>query len=213
MIEILIDWVKAVITALGYPGLALVMFLENVFPPIPSEIILPLAGSLTVNGPFNLIGVILAGTVGSTAGAWLFYSLGRWYDEQRLRALVRNYGKWFALSEDDLGRTFDWFRRYGEWTVFFARMVPIVRSLISIPAGMAHMNGLRFTLYSALGTAAWNLALAVAGRMLGHGWPLVSSFIDRFQNFTAVMITVLLVAFFASRLVQRWSEKQTDKSR
>lgn len=204
MIETLTEWVKNLITALGYPGLALVMFLENVFPPIPSEIVLPLAGSLTLDGTFSLLGVTLVGMAGSVAGAWVFYGVGRWYDERRLRILVRKYGKWFLLKEDDLNRAVDWFHRYGELTVFFGRMVPIVRSLISIPAGVAHMNALRFTLYTALGTAAWTLALALAGRLLGQGWGLVSSFVERFQSLTIVMIATMLLAFFASRLLRRW---------
>lgn len=200
MFEILTEWVKTLITALGYPGLAMVMFLENVFPPIPSEIVLPLAGSLTIDGPFTLLGVTLAGSAGSIAGAWVFYGLGRWYDEQRIRVLVRNYGKWFLLKEEDLDRAVSWFRRYGELAVFFGRMVPIVRSLISIPAGMAHVSALKFTLYTALGTTAWNLALALAGRLLGQGWALVSDFVERFQNFIIVIIAVALLAFITSRL-------------
>lgn len=203
MIEMLTDWAVSLMTALGYPGLFVVMLLENVFPPIPSEIILPLAGSLTIGGSFSLLGVTLVGAAGSVAGAWFFYGLGRIFDERRLRVLVRSYGKWFLLTENDLDRTLDWFQRYGEWTVFFGRMVPIVRSLISLPAGMARMNGVKFTLFTALGTALWSLALALAGRLLGEGWRLVSDFIERFQGFTLAMIVGLTVAFLAMRLTQR----------
>lgn len=203
MLETLTEWVVTLMTALGYPGLALVMFLENVFPPIPSEIVLPLAGSLTIHGPFTLVNVVLTSTVGSVAGAWFFYGLGRLFDEERIRRLLIRYGKWFLLREDDLNRVLNWFHRYGEWAVFFGRMVPIVRSLISIPAGMARMNALKFSLYTALGTALWNLALAMAGRILGQGWMLVSDYVERFQGFTITIIVVLLAAFILTRLSQR----------
>jgi membrane protein DedA with SNARE-associated domain len=211
MIDFLTKWVIDLMTALGYPGLALVMFLENVFPPIPSEIVLPLAGSLTIDGPFDLVGITLVGTLGSLAGGWFFYGLGHWYDETFIRGLVRKYGKWILLKEDDLNRALDWFHRYGDWVVFFGRMVPIVRSLISIPAGMAHMNVLKFTLYTALGTAIWNLTLALAGRLLGQGWRAVSEVIERFQGFTIALIVALISAFLISRLAQFVIKQTTNR--
>lgn len=133
----------------------------------------------------------------------MFYGFGRWYDEQRLRVLVRKYGKWLLLQESDLNRASEWFLHYGELAVFFGRMVPIVRNLISVPAGMAHMNGLRFTFYTALGAAAWNLVLAMAGRLLGQGWALVSDLVERFQNLTIMMAVIALGAFLARRLFQQ----------
>lgn len=203
MLESVKAWAEWLMTALGYPGLALVMFLENVFPPIPSEVILPLAGSLTVGGPFTLPGVALAGVCGSVAGAWVFYLAGRWLDESRLRRLLRRHGKWLLLRESDLDRALDWFRRYGECVVFFGRMVPVVRSLISVPAGIACMDPFRFTLYTTLGTAGWSLALALAGRLLGQGWSLVSDLVGRFQDLTVAAIILSVMGLFLVRFGQQ----------
>ena len=131
------EWALGIISSLGYPGLGFIMFLENVFPPIPSEIVLPLAGWLTLgeNAQFTLLGVTIVGAIGSVAGAFFFYGLGRWFDESRVRYLLQRFGKWFMLSENDLDTALDWFARFDEYVIFFGRMVPIVRSLISVPAG------------------------------------------------------------------------------
>jgi len=197
-------WVLGLISTLGYPGLGLVMFLENVFPPIPSELVLPLAGWLTVgeNARFSLLGVTLVGACGSVAGAYVFYGIGRWFEERRVRFLLQRFGKWLMLSENDLDVSLAWFGKYGEYVVFFGRMVPIVRSLISVPAGLAKMNIPRFTLYTALGTALWSFVLAFAGRLLGESWPIVSDIIDQYQNVVIVLGILAVVGFFGYRLWQ-----------
>ncbi len=195
-------WVQGVIRSLGYPGLGIVMFLENVFPPIPSEIVLPMAGWLTLGdeAPFTITGVTVVGAIGSVAGAYFFYGLGRWFDERRVRYLLRRFGKWLMLSEHDLDVSLAWFQRYGEYVIFFGRMVPIVRSLISVPAGLARMNIPRFTLYTAVGTALWSFILAFAGRMLGESWPLVAEFIDRYENVVLIASALAVIGFFGHRL-------------
>ena len=132
---------------MGYPGLSLVMFLENVFPPIPSEIVLPLAGTLTVSSDpeiapqFNIVSVILWATLGSFLGAWIWYWVGYLISEDRVRKLLQKIGKFIMITEKDLDTALDWFGKYGEWCVFFGRMVPIIRTLISVPAGLAKMQG------------------------------------------------------------------------
>jgi membrane protein DedA with SNARE-associated domain len=179
------------------------MFLENVFPPIPSEIVLPLAGSLTLEGDFTLLGVTLVGALGSVAGAYFFYGLGRWFDETRVRYLLQRFGKWFMLSVEDLDRALEWFDRFGEYVIFFGRMVPIVRSLISVPAGLAHMNLVRFSVYTAIGTALWSFVLAFAGRLLGQQWELVTTFVSQYEHFVLIAGALAVVGFFAYRLIQR----------
>jgi membrane protein DedA with SNARE-associated domain len=196
-------WALAVITSLGYPGLLGLAFLETVFPPIPSEIVFPMAGSLTLVDAFNLPGVVLAGTAGALAGAWVLYGLGRALGEDGLRPLVRRYGKWLLLTEDDLDRALEWFNRYGEAMVFFARMVPTARSLISIPAGLVGMNPLRFTLYTAMGTALWISVLAYAGRILGQNWQFVSEFITQYQYVLLVLLGIAVAVFVVTRLRKR----------
>ncbi len=199
------EWALSLIRTLGYPGLGLVMFLENVFPPIPSEIVLPLAGWLTVgeNAKFTLLGVTLVGAIGSVGGAFFFYGLGYWFDERRVRSLLQRFGKWFMLSESDLDTALAWFTRFGEYVIFFGRMVPIVRSLISVPAGLAKMNIPRFAFYTALGTALWSFLLAFAGRLLGESWPIVSDFINRYEHAVYILCAVAIVGFFGHRLWQR----------
>ncbi len=197
------DWAQSVISTLGYPGLGFIMFLENVFPPIPSEIVLPLAGSLTLDGTFNLIGVTLVGAFGSVLGAYFFYGLGKWFDERRVRVLIQHYGRWFMLTEEDLDRALEWFGRYGEYVIFFGRMVPIVRSLISVPAGLASMNLMRFSMYTAVGTALWSFILAFAGRLLGQSWPQVTAFMENYEHLVLIAFALLVAMFVLNRLWRR----------
>jgi membrane protein DedA with SNARE-associated domain len=202
-------WAQSIIRTLGYPGLGLIMFLENVFPPIPSELVLPLAGWLTLedNARFSLLGVTVVGAIGSVAGAFFFYGLGKWFDEKRVRYLLQRFGKWFLLSEDDFDVALKWFDRYDEYVIFFGRMVPIVRSLISVPAGLANMHIGKFTLYTAVGTALWSFLLAFAGRTLGENWSMVADFIDRYETFVLIVGALAVVVFFANRLLKMRKQK------
>lgn len=192
-------WAESVISSLGYPGLTLVMFLENIFPPIPSEIVLPLAGSLTLTGRFSILGVVLWGMVGSVAGALVFYALGKLLGEERVRWLIDKFGKYLTISNEDFDRSLRWFDRYGDWVIFFGRMVPIVRSLISIPAGLASMNMVKFLFFTVLGTSLWNFVLSFAGRLLGASWPVVAEWIGVYQNVVIVVGGIAVVLFIAVR--------------
>lgn len=203
ILDILIEWAQSVISTAGYYGLVLVMFLENIFPPIPSEAILPLAGSLVPEGRFTLAGVTVMGTIGSVGGAAVFYAMGHMFGEARVRELLRRYGKWFMLSEADFDKALNWFNRYGEGVVFFGRMVPIVRSLVSVPAGIAGMNMLRFVIYTAIGTALWSFLLALAGYLLGQSWPVITEWLDRYEKVVLALGVLIVVAFIAKRLWSR----------
>ncbi len=205
ILNLISEWAKGLISTLGYPGLGFVMFLENVFPPIPSELVLPFAGWLTLgeNPIFTLPGVTLVGAIGSVVGAFFFYGLGRWFDERRVRYLLQRFGKWFMLSESDLDTALAWFERFGEYVIFFGRMVPIVRSLISVPAGLAKMNVPRFAFYTALGTALWSFLLALAGRLLGESWLMVTDIINQYEHVVYVLCAVAIVGFFGYRFWQR----------
>ncbi len=207
------EWALEIIKTLGYPGLGFIMFLENVFPPIPSEAVLPLAGWLTLgeNATFTLLGVTIVGAIGSVAGAFFFYGIGRWFDESRVRYLLQRFGKWFMLSESDLDTALAWFKKYGEYVIFFGRMVPIVRSLISVPAGLAKMNIPRFTFYTALGTASWSFALAFAGRLLGESWPVVSDVINQYEHVVYALGIITVVGFFGYRFWQRRKKAVSDQ--
>jgi membrane protein DedA with SNARE-associated domain len=203
LIDTVVTWAQSVVSTMGYPGLIIVMFLENIFPPIPSEVILPLAGSLALEGRFTLFGVTVVGSLGSMAGALVFYGLGYLFGEDRVRVLMRRYGRWLMLSEEDFDRALAWFDRYGEKVIFFGRMVPIVRSLISIPAGIAEMHLGFFGAYTAVGTALWSFLLAFAGYLLGRSWVLVSEWVSRYEKATLVIGVVVVIAFLGSRFLSR----------
>ena len=200
-------WAESVIGTMGYPGLTLIMFLENVFPPIPSEIVLPLAGSLTITGRFTILWVVFWGMVGSLLGALFFYALGMWLGEERVRWIIEKYGKWAMLSTDDFDKAVDWFDRFGDLVIFFGRMVPVVRSLVSIPAGMAKMNMVKFVLYTIVGTSLWNFLLAIAGRLLGSSWPVVADWIGVYQNVVFALSGAAVAAFIGLRLWRRRQKK------
>jgi membrane protein DedA with SNARE-associated domain len=196
-------WVENIISTMGYPGLYLVMFLENVFPPIPSEVVLPLAGSLTLSGKFSIPMITIIGMLGSLTGAFLFYGLGKWLGEPRVRQLMAKFGKYALLSTDDLDRSLEWFDKYDDWVIFFSRMVPIVRSLISIPAGIASMSFAKFSFYTILGTALWSFVLSFGGRLLGEQWPLIADFINTYQNVVLVLVVIAVFVFIGYRLVKK----------
>jgi membrane protein DedA with SNARE-associated domain len=200
-------WVENIIGTMGYPGLYLVMFLENVFPPIPSEVVLPLAGSLSLTGKFSIPLITIVGMLGSLSGAFLFYVLGKWLGEPRVRQLMAKFGKYALLSTDDLDRSLEWFDKYDDWVIFFSRMVPIVRSLISIPAGIASMNFVKFSFYTVLGTALWSFLLSFGGRLLGEQWPLIADFINTYQNVVLVLVALGVIIFIVYRLIRRSKTK------
>lgn len=200
----MVNWVTELVMDLGYAGLALLMFIENVFPPIPSEIIMPLAGFLVSEGKLSLPGVVLAGTLGSVAGALVFYLVGRQFHQERLQSWVGRRGRWLLLTVRDVEKAYGWFDRHGYKAVFLGRLVPGVRSLISLPAGSAHMNLLPFVLYTALGAATWSAVLAYGGMVLGEQYERLSRLI---QQATTVVIVLLLLAA-ARWILRRWRKRR-----
>lgn len=165
------NWVEQWVRSMGYIGLALLTFIENVFPPIPSEVIIPLGGYLTTQqNNMHLAGVILAGIVGSVVGAVVLYYLGHYFHADRLRSWAEKHGKWILLDPEDIDKAERWFENHGSWAVFLCRMIPGVRSLISVPAGSSGMHMPTFLVYTTLGTAIWTAALAYAGSVLGQNY-------------------------------------------
>lgn len=168
-------WIQQTMSALGYPGIVFLMFLENVFPPIPSELIMPLAGFTTSQGQLSFVWVVFAGALGSLIGQLPLYYLGRWVGEDKLVVWADRYGKWLTVTGADVKKADDWFDRHGQKAVFFARLIPGIRSLISIPAGISGMSLPTFLLYSALGTSLWALILAYLGRLLSDNYDAVDT--------------------------------------
>ena len=191
------------VTTLGYPGVALLMFLENVFPPIPSELIMPLAGFSAASGNLSFIGVFVAGALGSLLGQAPLYYLGRWAHEDRLVSWADRYGKWLTLSGKDSKKADDWFGTHGHKAVFLARLVPGLRSLISIPAGMSEMPLTTFWLYSALGTALWTLLLTALGGILGQNYGLVETYLGPVSFIVLGGLAVFAVVWILRRRAQR----------
>ncbi|MDP9373021.1 MAG: DedA family protein [Chloroflexota bacterium] len=203
LIHKLADWAVEIVDALGYVGVFLLVALENLFPPIPSEIILPLAGFTVGQGRLSFAGVIAASTAGSVIGAWLLYGIGHWFGEARLRRFIRRLGRLPFIDEADLDKTLAWFARHGGTAVLIGRLIPVVRSLISIPAGFARMPPGRFTLYTALGSTAWNGLLISAGWILGENWESVRNYTQYFEYLTVLLIAALILRF----LWRRWSTR------
>lgn len=187
----LTNWVADVIEALGYWGLAFLVALENVFPPIPSEIILPMAGFLTGQGRMNFILALVAATIGSVVGAMALYAAGYYFGERRVRWIVVNWGKWLGFKEEDVDKADDWFDKYGGVAVMLCRVVPIVRSLISIPAGLRKMPLPTFVGFTAIGSLTWNALLIGAGWILGDNWEEVEEYVGYLQY---VVIAAVLAA-------------------
>ncbi|WP_374712250.1 DedA family protein [Symbiobacterium terraclitae] len=196
-------WTTGIMETFGYPGIVLIILIENLFPPIPSEIVLPFAGFMTTQGSLTLFGVLTAATLGSVLGAIALYGVGLWFGRERIYWIVRRFGRWLTISEQDVQRTEEWFERYGTWTVFFCRMVPVMRSLISIPAGLVRMNLGVFILYTAIGSAIWNLLLVGVGAALGAAWPTVSRWVSIYQDAVIAAALLAVAAFLLYRLATR----------
>ncbi|ABX05613.1 MAG TPA: DedA family protein [Herpetosiphon sp.] len=194
--------ITAIITALSYPGIALVMFAENLFPPIPSELVMPFAGFIVGKGEMNLVAVLLAGTIGAVLGALALYYIGMWADETIIRRFIRRYGKFFFISEADIDKTLGFFAKYGEIVVFTGRLIPLVRSLISIPAGMNRMPMGRFLLWTTFGSLIWNGLLTYAGIVLGSQWENVLGLVDRYEKVALGIIALGLIWFVVNRMLK-----------
>lgn len=201
-------WITAIITAIGYPGITFVMFAENLFPPIPSELVMPFAGFLVAQGQFNLVLTILAGTLGSVLGAIALYYIGMLAGEPLVRPFFRRFGKWFLLSEADLDKALGAFTRHGDLIVLGGRVIPIIRSLISLPAGMNRMPMGRFLIFTSLGSLVWTSILTVGGMLLGEAWEEIIGFVEVYQDVVLVVIAVAVVAFVAVRLRGRFGKSR-----
>jgi membrane protein DedA with SNARE-associated domain len=195
----LAEWTTSVVENLGYIGVAALLALENLVPPIPSELILPLAGFLVEQGRFNFPLVVLAATIGADIGALILYALGRSLGADRFRTLAEKIP---LLGGDDIDRARDLFERHGGAAVFFGRLLPGIRSVVSIPAGFEHMPLWQFLAYTTAGSATWNTALITAGWALGTQWQRVNQYAD--------IAGYLLLALLALALLRRaWRKHAT----
>lgn len=192
------EWVLDVIASAGYLGLFALMFLENLFPPIPSEVIMPLAGFLCARGEMNPVAAVLVGTAGSVVGALPWYALGRGFGKDRVMWLSERYGLILTVEPREVETAYEWFQRRGWWAVLFGRLVPAVRTLISVPAGFARMPVLPFLAFTTLGSLVWTALLLGAGYVLEDQYSRVEAYIDPVSK--AVVIGV--VGIYLYRVVR-----------
>lgn len=197
-------WITDFMEQFGYIGIFLMIALENIFPPIPSEVILPFGGFMTTYTSLTVPGVIVAATAGSIVGAIVLYGIGRLLSVERLERIVDRWGGWLRVKPEDIAKANRTFHRYGVWAVFFGRMIPLVRSLISIPAGMAKMNIGLFVWLSVLGTLIWNAILISVGAALGQSWGKVSDVIGAYADVVYIIIAIVIVV----AVVRFWKRRR-----
>lgn len=190
----MVDYVVNFIAQTGYLGVFLLMALENIFPPIPSEIIMPFAGFVVAKGELNLIGVMLAGTAGSVVGALPWYFAGRWLGRERLKRVASHHGRWLTVSADEVDKSVDAFEQHGRKIVLFGRLIPAVRTLISVPAGIARMNLPAFIAYTTAGSLLWTSILAGTGYTLEKNYAAVGAFVDPLSK--AILATIVVAYLY-----------------
>ncbi len=192
-------FIISLISGSGYLGIVLLMAIESACIPLPSEVIMPFSGYLVSAGRFSLIGVALAGAVGCNVGSIIAYYIGA----RGGRPLAERYGHYVLVTKHDLERAEQWFSRHGDWAVFFARLLPVVRTFIALPAGIARMNFVRFNIYTFLGSLPWCYALAYAGMKLGEHWKMLGPYFHRFDTVFMVILVGAALWFFRNHWKNR----------
>ncbi|SHE56855.1 DedA family protein [Streptoalloteichus hindustanus] len=206
----IVGWVTGLMEALGAPGAGLAVALENLFPPIPSEVILPLAGFTASRGDMSLLSAILWTTLGSVVGAIALYAVGAALGRERIRAVAARLP---LVKVSDLDRTEAWFARHGVKAVFLGRMIPIFRSLISVPAGVERMSVGLFLAYTTLGSLIWNTLFVLAGYALGENWNVVEEYVGVYSKVVLVVVALAVGYFVVSRLVAARRDRRRDGDR
>lgn len=189
------SWMVEMMEQYGYVGIFLLIAFENIFPPIPSEVILTFGGTMTTFSTLTVPGVVLAATAGSLTGAVILYKIGNLLDVGRLEKIIDRWGRILHLDKKDIYKADGWFNDYGYWTVLVCRVIPLVRSLISIPAGMARMRFSLFLFLTSVGTFVWNLLLVSAGAFFGESWEKIVLFVDMYANIIYALIGSSLTCF------------------
>lgn len=204
------DWITNITENLDYWSLALLMFLENIFPPIPSEIVMPAAGFTARSGRLSFAAAVAAGTVGSVLGTTMWYYAGRWLGEERLYRGIEKHGKWIAVKRREAQRAVRWFCRWGSIAVLIGRMVPGIRTLISVPAGFADMPLGRFLFFTTLGTVAWNTLLAWLGWLWRDNYQVVGDYVGWFS----LAVISAFVLWWLVRMIRRrtWRNKSAQNT-
>lgn len=191
------DWTLGIIESFGYAGIFFLMVLENIFPPIPSELIIPLAGFASAAGQLNIFWVIIAATLGAVVGSIPWYYLGLFFSSERLKKLSLKYGRLLTLSPSNIDTAESWFNAHGKAAVLFGRLIPTIRTLISVPAGLAKMPLSTFLLYTAIGSTLWTTALSLLGFVLQSQYDKIGVYLNPVSDF----IVFLIIAIYLYRVI------------
>lgn len=187
------NWIVEIMNTYGYIGILFLIAFENIFPPIPSEVILTFGGFMTTTSSMTVIGVIIFSTIGSVVGAIVLYEIGNLIDVNRLEKIINRWGHILRLTSKDVRKANAWFQKFGGWAVFLGRLVPLVRSLISIPAGIAHMNFGVFLLFTTVGSLIWNSILVSVGAAVGTSWSTIAGYLDTYSNITLLVLVAIFL--------------------
>lgn len=206
------DFIISIMNQFGYFGIFFLIFIENVFPPIPSEVVLLFGGFMTTYTKLNIFLMIVFSTLGSVAGAIVLYYVGKILNKERLKKLVSGkIGKVLRLKASDIEKADHWFDTKGNKTVFFCRFIPVVRSLISIPAGMSEMAMGKFLLYTTVGSAIWNSVLLIVGNKVGENWESILGIMDQYSHIVLILLIILFIAFLVYFFGFRNAKKKSKK--
>jgi membrane protein DedA with SNARE-associated domain len=209
MIESIVNWLSFAIESLGYPGVAIAVFLESFFAPIPSELILPFSGFVASTGALSLFWVIVVATVAGYLGSLPFYLLGLW-GEKPVYTFLDRWGKYLFIEKRDVDYVFELFKKRGKMFVLFGRLIPIVRTLISFPAGVFKMNFVVFSLYTLIGALIWNALLTYLGYLMGANWEVVGMYLSKYEGVILVLAVVAVVVYIGRGIYRRTTSKNLD---
>jgi membrane protein DedA with SNARE-associated domain len=208
MISRIVDFLTELIESAGYFGVGIAVFVESVFAPIPSPFILPFVGFVSSRTDQSLIISILVASLGAYLGSFPFYFLGRW-GEKAVEKFLKKFGKYLFIEQEEVDKGFEFFEKYGSSIVFTGRLIPLVRSVISFPAGVARMPFFKFSVYTILGSAVWSTALALAGYLLGGQWEVVIVWLERYENIVILLTILLILGYVVYKILSR---KRVKKS-
>lgn len=202
------EFIINIMNSYGYIGVFLLILLENIFPPIPSELILLFGGFMTTYTKLNIIGMIISSTLGSLIGALLLYKIGTIFSKEKLKILISGkLGRVLKLKNSDIDNANKWFTNEGKKTVFFGRFIPLIRSIISIPAGINKMNISKFITYTLLGSVIWNLVLIILGHIVGKNWKAILKIFKLYSRFSLLLLFILLIILITKLYKNKSKEK------
>ncbi|WP_320420377.1 DedA family protein [Mammaliicoccus lentus] len=203
------QWITDFMTQYGYVGIFILVFLEYIIHPFPSEIVLTFAGFMTTQSNLSIVVVCILAVVGAVLGALVLYGIGAWIGEERIYRLIHKHGKYIGIKTKDLDKTITWLNKYGNWAIFIGRFIPIVRTLISLPAGITKMNIPLFIVLTAIGTGMWNILLIVLGMTLGSHWHKIIEFASIYSKLF-IFIIAIIVLYVLYRWFKRIKETRAD---